>query len=127
MALTTASPLRMRLQATAAMAVGLALWLRFGGVWPASFAGVLAALALLAWTSPSRYSPVQHGLDVFARWIATGFSWLLLGVIYFGLFAPVHWFSALLGRNPLKLKATTDGSYLEPVRPPLADRFTRQF
>ncbi|MFT3869504.1 MAG: hypothetical protein QM715_13705 [Nibricoccus sp.] len=126
--MTTASPLRMRLQATAALIVGLVIWLRLRGLWPAAFSGILAALALLAWTSPARYRPVQHGLDILARWIATGFSWLLLGLIYFGLFAPVRWLGALSGRDPLKLKARADGaSYLEPIQAPAEDRFTRQF
>lgn len=126
--MTPASPLRMRLQATAALAVGVALWLWFGGVWSAAFAGVLAALALLAWVSPARYAPVQHGLDMFAQGIATGFSWLLLGLIYFGLFTPVRLLSALFGKDPLKLRARAGGaSYLEPLPPPSEDRFKRQF
>jgi hypothetical protein len=126
--MTPVSILRTRLQATVASVFALALWWRIGGLWPAALTGVFAALALLAWFSPSRYAPVQHGLDALARWIAGGFSWLLLGLIYFGLFTPLHWFGALLGKDPLKLKTRDGGvSYLEPIPQPETDRFKRQF
>lgn len=126
--MTPVSISRTRLQATVASAVALAIWWRIGGLWPAALTCVLAALALLAWFSPSRYAPAQHGLDALARWIASGFSWLLLGLIYFGLFMPLRWFGALLGKDPLKLKTRDGGvSYLEPMPQPGSERFKRQF
>jgi hypothetical protein len=118
----------MRLQATAALAVSLVLWWWFGGVRPAVFAGLLAALSLVAWVLPERYAPVQRGLDVFSRWIAVGFSWFVLGLIYFGLFTPLRWFGSLLGRDPLCLKTRDDAtSYLQPLPPAATERFKREY
>lgn len=122
------SPFRMRLQATVALAVSLALWWRFGGVGTAAFAGLLAALALIAWVSPPRYVPIQRVLDFVARAITAGFSWFVLGLVYFGLFMPLRFLGGVLGRDPLKLKRhASRESYLEPLPPVSADRFKRQF
>lgn len=126
--MTSFSPLRMRLQATLAAAVSLVLWWRFRGVFMAGFSGLLASLALIAWISPARYAPVQRGLDAFARTTVVGFSWFILGLVYFGLFAPLRWLGAIFGRDPLKLNARrNEASFLRPLPPTTADHFKRQY
>jgi hypothetical protein len=72
---------------------------------------------------------VQRVLDFLTRGLVTGVSWLLLGLVYFGLFTPLRMLGAVLGRDPLSLK-TGQGvtTYLRSL-PPAADaeRFKRQF
>lgn len=123
---------RMRLQASIACVGGLVLWWRFGGVFSAAVAGVFASLALLAWTAPARYVPVQHGFDFLTRWLVSGFSWAMLGLVYFCVFTPLRLIGTLVGRDPLKSKrpsaelgsATT---FLQPMPPVMPGRFDRQF
>jgi len=119
---------RARLQATAALAGGLGLWWRFNSTWAVTLAGVMAALALLAWTAPERHKPVQRILDCFTRWLVAGFTWLILGVVYYGLFTPTRWLGALMGRDPLRLKPDRSTmTYLRGLPPATDGRFDRQF
>jgi hypothetical protein len=71
---------------------------------------------------------VQRILDRFARRMLAAFTWLVLGLVYFGLFTPLRLWRTLLRRDPLRLRrdpaATT---YLQPMRPAPAARFDRQF
>ncbi len=118
----------MRLQATVASAGGLVLWWRFGGVFPASIAGLLASLALLAWVAPGRYVPVQRGFDFITGLVVSGFSWLMLALVYFCVFTPLRLVGTLVGRDPLGLKPSGDTrTYLRPVPPATPGRFNRQF
>jgi hypothetical protein len=118
---------RVRLQASAASAVTLSLWLWHRGFWPATLAAIATALALVAWLSPVAYKPVARVLDGFAHTILTAFTWLALGLVYFGVFTPLRLWHALRRHDPLARAfdpaATT---YLRPL-PQTPPRFDRQF
>jgi hypothetical protein len=118
----------MRLQAMVACAGGLVLCWRFGGVFPATLAGVFTSLALLAWVSPARYMPVQRGFDFITKLLVSGFSWVMLGLVYFFVFTPLRVIGALVGCDPLGLKHSGGTkTYLRPVPPAAPGRFNRQF
>jgi len=119
---------RARLQATLSFAGGLVLWWRFGGVYLIVLVGLLAALALLAGVSPARHAPVQRVFDVVTRVLVAGFSWLLLGLMYFCVFTPMRLVGALWGHDPLRLKPDRSAAtYLRELPPAPAGRFGRQF
>ena len=119
---------RARLQATAAGAGTLLVWWRLGGIIPAAIAGLAGSLALLAWVSPSHYAPVQRALDRVLHALLAGLTWVLLAVIYLGVFAPLRAWRALTGRDPLQRRADpAAASYLRPLPPPAPGRFDRQF
>ena len=123
---------RARFQATVACAGTLLLWWRHGGPLTATLTLLAAALASLAWLSPPRYTPVQRILDRLTHALLAAFSWLVLAVVYFGLFAPVRLGLALTGRDPLRRPPQTRTSarpatYLQPLPPPAARHFERQF
>jgi hypothetical protein len=124
MPLTPAS--RARLQASLACIGTLALWSWRGGVVPATFATVAASLALIAWSSPARYAPVQRTLDRFIHFLLMSLTWLLLGLVYLLVFTPLRAFRALTGSD--KLDRTFDRAattYLQTPRAP--SPFDRQF
>jgi hypothetical protein len=117
---------RARLQASLACVVTLGLWLWRRGQLPAAFAGLAAALALLAWASPPRYAPVQRALDRGVHLFLTGVTWLLLGLVWLLVLTPLRAFRALTGQD--KLARTFDrtaATYLQA--PPAPGRFDRQF
>ncbi len=117
-----------RLQATAACAGGLLLWWRVGGVAAAGFAGLTAALALVAWASPARYAPVQRALDRVLHGVLAALTWVLLGLIYLSVFAPLRLWRHLRGVDPLQRRPDpAAASYLIPLPPGEPDRFDRQF
>ncbi|HVZ64677.1 MAG TPA: hypothetical protein VG936_08915 [Lacunisphaera sp.] len=117
-----------RLQATAACGGGLLLWWRVGGVAAAGFAGLTAALALVAWTSPARYAPVQRALDRVIHGLLAALTWVLLGFIYLVVFAPMRLWRHLRGFDPLHRRPDlAAASYLQPLPPAAPDRFDRQF
>ena len=119
---------RARLQATLACAGTLALWTWRGGLFPASLAGLAAALALLAWTSPTRYAPVQRVLDRGVHLLLAAFTWLLLGLIYLLVFTPLRAVRSLTGNDPLQRAFDRSAtSYLRPPAAGSSGRFDRQF
>jgi len=119
---------RARLHASLACGGTLVLWGWRGGLWPAVAAGIAAALALLAWTSPALYAPVQRALDRLALRLLTGLAWLLLGLVYLLVFTPLRAARALTGRDPLlrSFDRTTD-TYLQSPPAGSSGRFDRQF
>ncbi len=123
-----APPARARLQATAACAGTVFLWWRIGGVIPAVVAGLTGCLALLAWLSPPHYVPVQRILDRVLHLLQAGLTWLLLAVIYLGVFTPLRLWRALTGQDPLQRRPDPAAvTYLQPVPPAAPGRFDRQF
>ena len=117
---------RARLQASLACAVTLGLWFWRGGVLSAALAGLAASLALLVWTSPARYAPVQHALDRGVHLFLTALTWGLLGLVYLLVFTPLRAFRALTGRDALARSFDPKTvSYLQKPRAP--GRFDRQF
>ncbi len=122
------SYLRMRLQSMAACVGGLVLWWRFGGAAFAVLEGLLLIAALLAWVLPERYRPLQRVLDLFANGLVVGVSWLLLGLVYFGIFTPLKWLCVLAGRDPLRARRRpVEGSYLVPLASSPSERYKRQY
>jgi hypothetical protein len=117
---------RARLQASLACSGTLALWWWRGGVGPAALAGLMTSLALLAWTSPPRYAPVQRFLDHLIHLLLTALTWLLLGLVYLLVFTPLRFFCQLTGKDPLEQKP--DPSATTYLRTPGGSgRFDRQF
>ena len=119
---------RARLQASCACAGTLALWFWRGGLVPAVLAGVMAALALLAWLSPAGYAPVQRILDRGIHLLLAGLTWLLLGLVWLLVFTPLRAFRTLTGNDPLR--RTFDrkaASYLQTPPAGASGRFDRQF
>jgi hypothetical protein len=118
---------RARLQATLACAGTLALWAWRGGLLPAALAGLAAALALLAWTSPVRYAPVQRALDRGVHLLLTALTWLLLGLVFLLVFAPLRALRAVTGKDALQRRFDRSAdTYLRPF-PGGPGRFDRQF
>ena len=119
---------RARLQATLACAGTLALWFWRGGPVPAVLAGVMTALAVLAWVSPARYAPVQRGLDRGVHLLLAGLTWFLLGLVWLLVFTPLRAFRTLTGNDPLRrtFDRTAD-TYLQPPPAGASGRFDRQF
>lgn len=119
---------RARLQATLACAGTLALWAWRGGLLPAALAGLAAALALLAWTSPARYAPVQRALDRGIHLLLAALTWLLLGLVYLLVFTPLRVGRALTGSDPLQRRFDRSaGTYLRTPAAGSSGRFDRQF
>lgn len=120
--------LRSRLQATVAAGIATLLWWRFQGNVSAVLAAVLGTFALLAWLAPRLYAPIQRGLDRFAHALLSGFTWLVLGVVYFGLFTPIRIWRALTRRDPLQLRIDPGAeSYFQSLPSSAQRRFDRQF
>ena len=99
------STARARLQATLAWTGTLVLWWRIGGIGPAMVAGATGSLALLAWVSPPHFAPIQRALDRLLHAVLSGLTWLLLAIIYLGLFTPLRGWRALTRRDTLQLRA----------------------
>ncbi len=55
-------------------------------------------LLTLAWVWPPSVWPVHRALVPVARVLATVNTWLLLGLVYFGLLLPMGWVLRRLGR-----------------------------
>lgn len=93
-------------------------------------AGLLAALAVLsflfglAWPRGNR--PVFVLLSLVTFPIGFVLSYVILGALFFGLFAPIALVFRLIGRDPLKRKLEPDAeSYWTPAAPsrPKSDYF----
>jgi hypothetical protein len=122
------SPARARLQATLAAAGGSLLWWRYGGPAFAGLAGLVCTLALLAWLAPTRYAPVQRGFDFVTRALLAALTWFVLGVVYFGVFAPLRVWRAVTRHDPLQQRADpVASSYLQPLPPTASGHYDRQF
>lgn len=119
---------RARLQATSALIGTLVLWWKIGGIGPAMAAGATGSLALMAWVSPPHFAPIQRGLDRLLHVVLAGLTWLLLAIIYFGVFTPLRAWRALTRRDALQLRRDPSAStYLNPLPPAAPGRFDRQF
>ncbi|ATC64199.1 hypothetical protein CMV30_09660 [Nibricoccus aquaticus] len=118
---------RPRLQATIALAVTSSLWLWRGGIFPAALALTAATLALLAWVSPRAYAPFSRAFEKLGHLILIAFTWLSLGLIYFGVFTPLRLWRTLRRHDPLARRFdSTAPTYLRPL-PSTPPNFTRHF
>ena len=119
---------RARFQATLAWVGTLLLWWRIGGILPAMAAGATGSLALLAWVSPGHFAPIQRAFDRVLHALLAGLTWLLLALIYLGVFTPLRGWRALTRRDGLHLRRDPAAiTYLRPLPPAAPDRFDRQF
>lgn len=126
MAFTPAS--RARLQATLAATGALGIWWWRGGLIPPILFSVLAVLAVVAWMAPLKYAPIQRGLDRIVNGLLAALTWLLLGVVYFGLFTPWRLWRAVARKDPLDRRYDSRAAtYLRAVPPGATGRFDRQF
>jgi hypothetical protein len=118
---------RARLQATLACAGTTLLWWRHGNVTTSVLLFFATGFALLAWISPPRYAPVQRAFDFLTHGLLTAFSWLLLGLVYFGVFTPLRGGRALLRRQPFPVRADPAAATYLQTLPTTPRRFDRQF
>jgi hypothetical protein len=92
------------------------------------FSTVLGLATTTAWLAPARYAPVQRGLDRLTDALLAGLTWLVLGLVYFGLFTPLRFLRSWRGRDPLQLRRDpTASSFLQPIAPRAEGHFDRQF
>jgi hypothetical protein len=121
-------PSRARWQTTAAFAGAALLGWRHPGAVTFGLAAVALALAALAWIAPDRYRPVQRLLDRATDALLAALTWVLLGLVYLGVFTPLRPIRRLLRRDPLGGRRAPAGeSYLTPLPPGATGRFDRQF
>ena len=119
---------RARLQATLACFGTLFIWWKFHGLNAAIIAALAGSLALLAWLSPAHYAPFQRLLDRILHVGLMALTWLVLAVLYLGLFTPIRFWRALTRNDPLQ-RHTDPGAttYLRPLSSAVPKRFDRQF
>lgn len=116
-----------RLQATVAVIVTSTLWLWHRSPLPAALAIIAAVLALIAWISPATYAPFSRAFERLGHAVLVVFTWLSLGLVYFGVLTPIRLWRSLLRRDPLQRRFDPAAkTYLRhlPQTPP---DFTRQF
>lgn len=88
---------------------------------------VATLLAIVAWTSPRLYAPVQRGLDAITHAFLAAITWTVFGLVYFGVFTPFRFVRALTTRDPLALRRPpVNDSYFQPISSS-GPRFDRQF
>lgn len=85
--------------------------------------------ALLSLVAPRANRPLYMGLSAVAYPIGFVLSHLLLGALFFGLFAPIGVIFRLMGRDPLRRRFDPGAaSYWTPARAPRdPERYFRQF
>lgn len=119
---------RARLQSSLGLGLALVLWLWAGGMFFTVVSAVAAVLCLMAWAAPRAHAPLQRCIDRTAGLLAKGVSWLLLGLVYFGVFTPLGLIARLCGRDPLQLRRRPGRTTCFHDLPPApAGRFERQF
>ncbi len=123
-----ASVPRARLQATLAAGAAVVLAWRVHGPVTAAIAVSTAALAVLAWSLPAGYAPVQRTIDRLTHALLAVVSWSALALVYFGVFAPWRAWRRLTGRDPLATRPDPRAAtYLVALPPGATGRFDRQF
>lgn len=118
---------RMRTQATVAAAVSTLIYWRVGGTGPLMLALTLGGLAVLAWAVPAGYRPVFILLDRVIQILVQGVSWVLLALVYFGIFTPFRILFGILGKNRLGKAAAAEVTALCPMNASQAEHFRRQY
>lgn len=120
-----------------AVAIGAAalVWRgwRRTGAWPLApslVVGFSLALLVLAFAAPRLHAPVQRALETVGRWIAQGFTWLVLLLVFTGVFVPGRVVQWIARADPLgRRRSGAAGTYWRvlPAPPAAAERFRRQF
>jgi hypothetical protein len=117
---------RARLQASLACVGTLTIWLWRGSQWSAAFAITAGTLALIAWTIPTRYAPIQRGLDRVVHGFLMLITWFVLAVVYLFVFTPLRIYRSLTGRDALARSFKRNApTYF--TTPPASGRYDRQF
>lgn len=91
------------------------LWDHPRPAWPLAAGGLLALLAL-AW--PPAIYPVYRLLLPVARVLGTVNTWLLLGVVFFGILLPVGWALRRTGRLQYETRFDPDAASYRIEVPP---------
>ncbi len=112
-----------RLAASAALLGGiLALWRWPGSPIALSFAATTATLWLLAFFIPRAYAPFHRVFEKIIQLILAVFTYTLLGLVYFLIFAPVGLWLKLRRHDPFSATPPTEGSYWQTPRPSTSTR-----
>jgi hypothetical protein len=127
----------LRREAAVRSAVGLAIAALLA-LWKPLFAAVVAAIALVrlavALAFPSAYGRIAGGLERFGHWVGRAMTWLLMPLLFYGLFLPVG--LALRAAGKLRITRGADparATYWEAPEPGQgwggggADSYRRQF
>jgi len=98
--------------------------------WVAGIAAALAVLsALFSLVAPQANRPIFVGLAVLTFPIGFVLSYVIMGTLFYGLFAPVAILFRLTGRDPMHRRYDPDArSYWSDARPPRsAASYFRQY
>ncbi len=96
---------------------GVSLDARTAGVLGCSLAGAAALLATLTAAAPRALRPLYVALTALGLPIGFVMSYVILGVVYFGLFTPIALIFRLIGRDALCRKLDRRaGTYWTPRR-----------
>ncbi|RPH54117.1 hypothetical protein EHM82_07335 [bacterium] len=114
------------------LSIAAAVWFLFDRpVAAAVIAGIAVALTLIAFLAPlTLYRKISRGLEVFAHWVGSGVTWVLMTLLYYLLFLPV----GLVLRARHKLGITRSADRNAPTywtdteaRPRTPETYRRQF
>lgn len=127
----------LRREAAVRSAVGLAIAALLA-LWKPLFAAVVAAIALVllavALVAPGAYGRIAAGLERFGHWVGRAMTWLLMPLLFYGLFLPVG--LALRAAGKLRITRGADparATYWEAPEPGQgwggrgAESYRRQF
>jgi hypothetical protein len=119
---------RSRLQASCAFVGSIFLCWRFRAPWTFAIVAIATTFGLIAWLCPRHYLRIQRGFDFLTDRLLAGLTWLILALVYFGVFAPIRLWRALRRHDPLDLRmAPGANTYLHAVREMTPGRFDQQF
>lgn len=118
--------MRSRLQTLAGFLIALTIWLVTRHTLALVAVGIAGTCTALAWLAPALFAPVQRAIDAIIHALVTAVSWILLALVYFGVFTPIRLWRSLTGVDPLRRRRDpAAASYLAPA--PAPSRFDRQF
>lgn len=114
------------------LSVAAAVWFLFDRpVAAAVIAGIAVVLTLLAFLAPlTIYKRISRGLEVFAHWVGSGVTWVLMTLLYYLLFLPAG--LVLRARHRLGITRAADPKaptyWLDTAaRPKPPESYRRQF
>ncbi|HYO15343.1 MAG TPA: hypothetical protein VE685_19265 [Thermoanaerobaculia bacterium] len=114
------------------LSVAAVIWFLFDRpVAAAVIAGIAVVLTLIAFLAPlTLYKKISRGLEIFAYWVGSGVTWVLMTLLYYLLFLPV----GLVLRARHKLGITRSADRKAPTywmdteaRPRTPESYRRQF
>ena len=99
--------------------LGMAAWRWFGGrqdVWTSILAALAVGVGIIGQVAPALIRPIYTGWMVVAFPIGWTVSRLMLAATFFGVVTPIGAALRATGRDALRLRRTTQGSYWLPKR-----------